>query len=154
MRGFGQPFTWDELNADRTIWTVPAARLKRKVRQEGRENLRVPLSSRAREILTIVEEYKLSDTYVFCGYNRKTLDDAALRKLMHVMEVPVTPSGFRASFKTWATAQNYEWLLVELALDHAIGNDVSARYYRDDALEQRRPMMQAWSDHCGGRSQT
>ena len=35
--------------------------------------------------------------------------------------------------------------LAELALAHAIKGSAEAAYRRDDALEKRRPMMEAWS---------
>jgi hypothetical protein len=42
--------------------------------------------------------------------------------------------------------------LAERALAHAaVQNKVEAAYYRTDLLEQRRPMMLAWSEFvCGG----
>jgi hypothetical protein len=36
----------------------------------------------------------------------------------------------------------------ELALAHAVKGDAEAAYCRDDALEKRRPMMDAWGRFC------
>ena len=38
--------------------------------------------------------------------------------------------------------------LAELALAHAIKGSAEAAYWRDDALERRRPMMEVWGRFC------
>lgn len=62
---------------------------------------------------------------------------------------PVVPHGFRTSFKGWSLAKGYPDALSELALAHADKDKVRAAYAREDMLEQRRPMMEAWAAHCG-----
>ena len=41
-------------------------------------------------------------------------------------------------------------LLSEFALAHVEGSKTVAAYARDDLLEKRRPVMQAWSDYLAG----
>jgi len=60
----------------------------------------------------------------------------------------VVPHGFRSSFKGWALATGYPDGLSELALAHADKDKVRAAYAREDLLEQRGPMMDAWAEHC------
>ena len=59
-----------------------------------------------------------------------------------------TPHGFRSSFKGWATAQGkWQWEAIELSLAHKVGNSVAQAYFRDNLLEQRRPIMDEWSQY-------
>ena len=62
-----------------------------------------------------------------------------------------TPHGFRSSFKGWATSQgDWAWETIEISLAHRVGNSVAQAYFRDDLLEQRRPLMQEWADYVWG----
>jgi hypothetical protein len=60
----------------------------------------------------------------------------------------VVPHGFRASFQGWSLAASYPDPLSELALAHTDKDKVRAAYAREDMLEQRVPMMDAWAEHC------
>ena len=59
--------------------------------------------------------------------------------------------GFRTSFKGWSLAVGWPDTLSELALAHVDRDKVRAAYARDDLLDQRRPMMAAWAEHCAGQ---
>jgi len=56
--------------------------------------------------------------------------------------------GFRATFKGWSLAASYPDPLSELALAHSDKDKERAAYAREDMLKQRRPMMDAWGEHC------
>ena len=58
--------------------------------------------------------------------------------------------GFRSSFKCWATQNDVAELPSEFALAHVEGSAAVAAYARDDLLEKRRPVMQAWADCISG----
>ena len=58
--------------------------------------------------------------------------------------------GFRSSFKGWARQQDVDELLWEFALAHVEGSATVAAYARDDLLEKRRPVMQAWAGCISG----
>ena len=58
----------------------------------------------------------------------------------------------RTSFRGWAKAEyGARFEAIELALAHAIGTSVTQAYDREDLLEERRGMMQAWADYVGTR---
>ena len=38
--------------------------------------------------------------------------------------------------------------MVEAALAHTIKDKAEAAYARSDLLEKRRPLMEAWAEHC------
>ena len=65
-----------------------------------------------------------------------------------------TAHGFRSSFRDWASENGFPRDLAERALAHTIQNQSEAAYHRTDLLEQRRPMMESWANHVGGKSRT
>ena len=46
-------------------------------------------------------------------------------------------------------ATNYPSEVAEMALAHAIANDVEKAYRRGDLFNKRRQMMNAWTRYCG-----
>jgi hypothetical protein len=61
----------------------------------------------------------------------------------------VTVHGFRSAFRDWAAEQtNYSREVAEMALSHAIGDQVEAAYRRGDLLEKRRRLMEAWASYA------
>ena len=55
--------------------------------------------------------------------------------------------GFRATASTLLHEQNWQPEVIELQLAHKQRNQVAAAYNRSARLEERREMMQAWSDY-------
>jgi integrase len=131
--------TWDEIDLDAKVWTIPASRMK-----AGREH-RVPLSARALAILERTAELRTGDL-VFSGRRRRRpLSGAAMGAL-----VPdATVHGFRSAFRDWAGEEtSFPREIAEAALAHATGGPVEQAYRRGGALEKRRALMQAWSAFC------
>ena len=128
------------------MWTIPPQRMK------GRMEHTVPLSDRAIEILTAMEEFR-ENGHVFPGRSRGCLNPIALMSLMRKMR-PVTEGvtvhGFRSSFRDWCgDVADVPREIAEAALAHIIGGTEGA-YRRGTALERRRVLMQQWATHCGG----
>jgi integrase len=138
---------WVEIDWDHKVWTLPAPRTKQRARH------RVPLTDRMIQILQEQEKLFQGSEYVFYGYSNEALAEKALlrylRDSMGVKDYVV--HGFRNSFSDWAyeTAE-FEAHLIELSLGHAWGNKTTRSYYRRDALDARRPLMEAWSAYCAG----
>ena len=63
----------------------------------------------------------------------------------HVRDRGYTVHGFRSSFCDWAAENGYPSELRELALAHAVGDGVERAYRRTGLVDQRRPMMEAWT---------
>jgi integrase len=131
---------WSELDLEHATWTVPAARMK-----AGKEH-RVPLSTRAVEILTAMKTAAAGE-HIFPGRNGplgKSAFELLLRRLGHGN---VTLHGFRSAFRTWASEQTaFSHDVVEQALAHTVGTAVERAYKRTDLFERRRRLMEAWSD--------
>lgn len=146
---------WSEIDFDDKIWTIPATRMKAK------QPHRVPLCDRVMEILTDARALQLHDELVFPSSRGTPLSDMALTKLLRDQKVPssdpdriATAHGFRSSFRDWASEHGYARDLADKALSHTIKNRVEAAYHRTDLLEQRRPMMNAWSAFTTSRPRT
>lgn len=134
---------WSEVDLDKAIWTVPAARMK-----AAREH-RVPLSERAVEILR--ETKKLESQFLFPGPRGGQLSGMAMSMLLRRMNTEATVHGFRSSFRDWAAeCTGYPHEVCEMALAHTIANKAEAAYRRGDVFEKRRRLMSDWSAYCAG----
>jgi integrase len=138
--------TWDEVDDQARVWTVPASRMKTKVAH------RVALSDRALDILKEQRRLHPEASLVFPAPRGGVLSDMALTAYLrrHKAESGdadrfATVHGFRSTFRDWAAESGYSREVAERALAHAVTNKVEAAYNRTDLLEQRRPMMAVWS---------
>jgi integrase len=135
---------WSEIDLDKEVWTVPAARMK-----AGREH-RVPLASRAVSILRQLGKVSTGE-FVFPGHARnKPLSNMAMEMVLRRMKIEdATVHGFRSSFRDWAgNISSAPREVVETALSHVIGDKAEQAYRRSDALEKRRKLMEAWATYC------
>lgn len=133
--------TWDEIDIENAIWTIPATRMK-----AGKEH-RVPLSGRAVEILKGLPRFE-GVSFCFPAPKGGQLSDMALTAVLRRMKKAVTAHGFRSTFRDWAAeSTNYPREIAEQALAHSIGK-IEAAYRRTDMLEKRRRMMQEWAGFC------
>lgn len=148
--------TWKELDLDRQLWTIPAARMKAK-----REH-RVPLSEMAVDLLATAPRFP-DCGFVFPSRKSGKLSDmtlSAVMKRIHAKEVqqgrsgyldiksgrPAVPHGLRSTFRDWVAEQTaYPSEVAEVALAHRIGTKVQQAYQRADMIEHRRAMMEEWS---------
>jgi hypothetical protein len=57
----------------------------------------------------------------------------------------ITTHGCRSSFRDWAGDKtSFPREVAEMALAHAVGDEVELAYRRGTALEKRRKLMEAW----------
>jgi integrase len=134
--------SWDEIDLARGVWTVSAERMK------ARRPHHVPLSTAALAILKAIDPGpNRGKAFVFLSPSGSGhLSEAALRKLMAQTEADeFTIHGFRSAFRDWAgNATEFPRDLAEEALAHQLGA-VEAAYRREQAVERRRVMMEAWA---------
>ena len=146
---------WSEFDLEEKLWIVPAGRMKAK-----REH-RVPLSTRALEILDELQKARIND-FVFIAQLDRPLSNMAMLMLLKRMGRNgeearkagrhVTTHGFRSTCRDWAgDCTNFAREIIEQVLAHTIGSKVEAAYRRGDALDKRRVLMQAWASFCEGR---
>ena len=140
---------WSEIDLERALWTIPAARMKAE-----REHV-VPLSAAALRIFRRMAELRTQGSdLVFPGTVRgKPLSDMTLAKVLRDMSLDCTPHGFRSGFRDWVSEETtFDGTVAEAALAHTIENKVEAAYRRGNLLEKRRALMAAWGDYCDGAS--
>ncbi len=135
---------WEELNLDTGLWLIPAERMKRR-----RDHL-VPLPTQAvallRELQNITGNYSL----LFPGRGNTTKPRSntvflmALRRLGY--EGRQTGHGFRHLASTILNENGFDSQHVEAQLSH-VKEGVRGVYDKSTYLEQRRVMMQWYSDH-------
>ncbi|AUQ57408.1 putative phage integrase, catalytic core [Phaeobacter inhibens] len=153
--------TWDEINFDTATWIVPAGHMKKK------KEHRVPLSTGAIALLETVPRFEGSNL-IFMAPRGGRLSDmtlSAAMKRLHNAELeklgtgfvdqasgrPAVPHGLRSTFRDWvAERTHFAGDIAEMALAHNVGNEVEAAYRRQQMVEKRRPLMQAWSDFVNG----
>ena len=137
---------WSEIDMDALTWTMPPVRTK-----TGKVH-RVPLSSRAVEMLEAARPYSAGDdALVFPSARNAQLNDQALRRLVDKAGLASTMSihGFRSSFRDWTAETGNPREVAEAALAHAAGG-VEAAYYRTDLFERRVKVMEVWAQYLSG----
>ncbi len=134
--------TWDEIDLEAKVWTVPAARMK------AHKEHRVPLPDRAIEILKKLPR-EADNTHLFCGARPgKAISNMAMLECLRDLAPGVTVHGFRSAFRDWAGDQtSFPRDVVEMALAHTV-QGVEAAYRRSSALAKRHKLIEAWAAYC------
>jgi len=137
--------TWEEIDFERAVWSVPAERAK------ARRSHFVPLSAAVIDLLC--ETYKLTGPtgYIFPASNSRrspmsenTLN-AALRRMGFKDEA--TAHGFRATASTHLNESGqFSADAIERALAHAPASAVRAAYHRGQHWNERVRMAAWWSE--------
>lgn len=126
----------DQIEGD--VWTIPDENMK----TVQTTPFRVPLSSLAKEGLKMAKTGEVA----FTMKGDLLALDTPRKRMCDILRREVTAHGIRSTFKDWCTRKDVPEILSEKALSHAYGNKVMAAYQRDDLLEKRRTLMQAWAD--------
>ena len=136
---------WEEIDWDEKLWNIPAERMKKKKPHS------VPLSTQMLGLLAEIKPISGTLEYIFpADRNRKMHTNAqtansALKRMG--FEKRLVSHGLRALASTTLNESNFKYDIVEAALAHSDSNEVRAAYNRATYLQQRREMMQWWSDH-------
>ena len=139
---------WKEFDIDSTepLWVIPAERMKM------RKTHHVPLSRQAVSILKEMEQYSGQEGYVFPQfYNRKKpMSENTLLYFSNRLGYAGrnTIHGFRALAST-VLNESRKWHpdVIERQLAHQESNKVRSAYNRAEHLDERRKMMNWWSDY-------
>jgi len=140
---------WTEVDLDAGIWAISAEKMKM------RHDHVVPLSRQAKEILLGMLPVTGHLQYVFPGLSpRRPMSmnaiTGALRRLGYDGET-MTAHGFRASARTMLDeVLRVRVDLIEHQLAHTVRDALGRAYNRTSFLDDRREMMQAWSDYLDG----
>ena len=132
---------WHEIDFEKATWTIQPERMK-----TAREH-RVPLSSRALEVLTEAREFADGSDLIFPSVMGKALSDATLSKLLRENGIKGVPHGFRSSFRDWCAESGVAREVAEACLAHAARSKIEAAYFRSDVFERRREVMSSWANY-------
>jgi integrase len=146
---------WIEMDLDgakhdgNPTWVIPLHRMKEK--DERRPDHIVPLSRQAVAILKAQHALTGHGRYVFPNQRSdvRPMSEGGMSAALIALSYrdQHCPHGFRATFKTLAQdVLKAESELVERQLAHRVGNDVARAYDRSQRLEERRTLMQSYSD--------
>jgi integrase len=141
--------TWDEVDLDEKVWTIPAERMK-----AGKQH-RVPLTGRTLAILKSLPREKGNPHLFVGGKAGAPLSNMAMAELMKDMRPGFTPHGMRSTFRDWAADRtNYPKEIPEAALAHKVPDAVVAAYRRTTFFDKRRGLMEAWASYCASKPAT
>jgi integrase len=137
--------TWQEIDLEAGVWTIPPNRMK-----AGAEH-RVPLSEPAVALLRKLATIRQNE-FAFPGHSRgRPLSNMSMAMVLRRMKINATPHGFRSTFRTWAAERtDFAHEVAEAALAHTQLSKVVAAYQRGDFFQKRRDLMQAWAKYCSG----
>ena len=132
---------WDEVDLETKTFEVSPDR-----RKDGKDYPhRVPLSDQAISLLRSIE--RRGDLIFLTDRLKPMCIDTPRTILRKNVGRAVTMHGCRSTFRDWCAETGVDRVLAEKSLMHATGTEVEQAYQRADLLEQRRPIMQAWSDY-------
>ena len=136
--------TWDEVDMNAGIWTIPGSRRK------NRSSHRVPLSTQAKEILTHARaQTDPNENRIFPPQGRgEYIRRETLSILMRRLELQTGPSGFRASFRNWAGERlHIPEHVISMVLGLLLPPVLRELHRPTDFFQERQPVMQAWGDY-------
>ena len=139
---------WKEFDIDSSepLWVIPADRMKMKKIHH------VPLSRQAVNILHEMQQYSGKEGYVFPQYynSKKAMSNNTLLYFSNRLGYAGrnTIHGFRATVST-VLNESRKWHpdVIERQLSHQEKNKVRDAYNRAEHLDERRRMMQWWSNY-------
>jgi integrase len=139
---------WEEINldSDEPLWVIPSERMKIP------RTHHVPLSKQAVEILKKMQHYSCPEGYVFPQVRNpeKAMSENTLLYFSNRLGYAGrnTIHGFRSVAST-VLNESRKWHpdVIELQLAYQESNKVRKAYNRAEHLDERRKMMEWWSDY-------
>ena len=141
--------TWQEIILNENLWRIPGQKTK-----SGKEHI-IPLTPAMLEVLEKAKALNDGSDLVFPSSMKPGYPMTAetLSKSLKSCGLAdkATCHGFRAAGRTFAqerTTADHETM--ELALGHAVGNQVVAAYARSNLLSKRRRLFEQYNDYLTG----
>ena len=141
--------TWDEIDWDKRLWTIPRERMKRD------KSLVVPLSDQVVKILEVLQSINGDYPYIFASYHKpqkQPLSENALLVMLKNIGLwqKTTCHGLRSTFSTIANEAQINPDVIERQLAHAPSNKIRSAYIRSEYLPQRVALMQWYANYVDG----
>ena len=135
---------WEEIDFENKLWVLPASKMKM-----NREH-QIPLSSYVLKLLEVIQGFSAKREYLFPGYHsprshmNSSTANMALKRMGY--KGKLVAHGLRALASTTLNENNFDPDVIEAALAHQDSNSIRKAYNRAIYLEQRREMMEWWSN--------
>jgi integrase len=134
--------TWDEIDLEKNVWTIPGERMK-----AGKRHT-VPLSPAAVALLQSLPR-EGGNPHLFIGPRGPGLSNMAMAQLMKRMDRSETVHGFRSTFMDWAHDRTaFPAAVIDMALAHGVKDKTEKAYRRGDLIAKREALMDAWATYC------
>lgn len=145
---------WNEFDLENRLWTIPASRMKGRIsrKQAGADHL-VPLSSQVLKLLDSLHKLTGRHRFLFPGMRNPStspISAETINKALKIMgyEGQQTGHGFRSLASTILNESGlFRREAIDAQLAHVNRNKVEAAYNRATYLEERRQILQWWSDY-------
>jgi integrase len=135
--------TWQEIDLDKRIWTVPAHRMKAGVEHK------VPLTQPAIDLLDALPRDD-HDLVFLSSQPGRPLSPEAMLRVLRRMDRSETAHGMRSAFSDWAAEKKGVDIaplhVIEACLAHKIGTAISREYRHTDLLAKRQVLLDAWAE--------
>ena len=137
---------WNEIDFDERLIRINKERMKTK-----KPHL-VPMSHQVFKAIQNLRNVNINSDYVFptSRNTTKPITSDSLRLALRragIGKDKMTPHGFRSLASTRLNELGYKADLIEIQLSHLPTNKVRAAYNHAEYLDERRLMMQEWSDY-------
>ena len=145
---------WEEIDFQAATWTIPAERMKHEKTAPKSPHV-IPLADWPLELLAELREITGRTPYLFPSRTKAEgfISENTLGKIMNSMGYKgrATPHGFRALASSILNEQGYNPDAIERQLAHVEEDRIRAAYNRADYMDERREMMQWYSDYLRER---
>jgi integrase len=135
---------WNEINFEKKLWVIPAARMKK------RRSHSIPLSEEALQIINSMLPISGHRTHIFVSERnpRQPMNSQSANMAIKRMGYggKLVAHGMRSLASTALNEQGFDPQIIEKALAHEDRNSVRAAYNRAEYMEERRTMMNWWSE--------
>ena len=139
---------WTEIDLKRGEWLIPAGRMKMS------EAHFVPLPRQAVALLTELKPLAGDSDFLFPNVHsrKKPMSKSTLNAALQAMGYggQFSVHGFRATASTHLTRLGFHADVIERQLSHAPRDKVRASYNQYQFHDERRKMLQSWSDFIDG----
>lgn len=136
---------WSEIDIENAVWTIPASRMKMNKEHQ------IPLTEQTLAILEVVRPVSGHRDFVFPSIRdpKKATDAESINKALSRIGFKgrTTAHGLRSLASTTLNEQGFNADVIEAALAHTDKNSIRKAYNRTSYFEQRKPLMNWWSDH-------
>lgn len=145
---------WSEFDLKNRLWTIPSSRMKGRIsrKQAGADHL-VPLSTQVLKLLDNLHKLTGRHRFLFPGMRNPStspISAETINKALKIMgyEGQQTGHGFRSLASTILNESGlFRREAIDAQLAHVNRNKVEAAYNRATYIEERRQILQWWSDY-------